>query len=70
MEAARIIRPQFICLARARVADGGDGPEIGRLAANILKKQSRTADKRCSSSVGLGDELTTPHRKNRLVTKC
>ena len=37
---------------------------IWRVAANILKKQSRTADKGWSSSLGLGEVLTTPHRKN------
>ena len=32
--------------------------------ANIFNKQSRTADKGRSSSLGLDDVLTTPHRKN------
>jgi len=40
-------------------------PPIWRVAANILNKQSRTADKEWSSSLGgLGELLTTPHRKN------
>ena len=30
--------------------------------ANILKKHSRTADKEWSSSLGVGEVLTTPHR--------
>jgi hypothetical protein len=33
-------------MTRPRVADGGDGLQIWRLAANIWNKQSRTADKR------------------------
>ena len=39
-------------------------PPIRRVAANILNKQSRTADKGWSSSLGLGEVLTTPHLKN------
>jgi hypothetical protein len=39
-------------------------PPLSRVAANILNKQSRTADKRGSSSLGLDEVLTTPHRKN------
>jgi len=30
-----------------RIADGGDNLQIWRVAANILNKQSRTADKGC-----------------------
>jgi hypothetical protein len=37
-----------------QVADGGDGLQIWRVAANILNKQSRTADKGWSSSLGVG----------------
>jgi len=33
-------------------------------AANILNKQSRTADKSWYSSLELGEVLITPHRKN------
>jgi hypothetical protein len=36
-------------MARPQVADGGDGLQIWRVAANILNKQSRTADKGWSS---------------------
>jgi hypothetical protein len=32
----------------------GDGLQIWRVAANILNKQSRTADKEWSSSLGVG----------------
>jgi hypothetical protein len=47
--------------ARPQVADGGKGFQIWRVAANILHKQSRTADKGWSSSLAVG--LITPHRK-------
>jgi hypothetical protein len=43
--------------------DGVDGLQIWRVAANILNKQSRTADKGGPPSWGLGVGLTTPHRK-------
>jgi hypothetical protein len=32
-------------MVRLQVADGGDGLQIWRVTANILNKQSRTADK-------------------------
>jgi hypothetical protein len=41
-------------MARPQVADGGDGLQIWGVAANILNKQSRTADKGWSSSLGVG----------------
>jgi hypothetical protein len=41
-------------MARPQVADGGDGLQIWRLAANILNKKSRTADKGWPSSFGVG----------------
>jgi hypothetical protein len=41
-------------MARPQVADGGDGLQIWRVAANILTKQSRTADKGWSFSLGVG----------------
>jgi hypothetical protein len=40
-------------MARPQVADGGDGFQIWRVAANILN-QSRTTDKGYSSSLELG----------------
>jgi hypothetical protein len=43
-------------MARPQLADGGDGLQIWRVAANILNKQSRTADKGWSSSLGVGRE--------------
>jgi len=39
-------------------------PQTWMVAANILNKQSRAADKGWSSSMGLGEVLTTPHLKN------
>jgi hypothetical protein len=41
-------------MARPQVADGGNTLQVWRVAANILNKQSRTADKRWSSSLGVG----------------
>jgi hypothetical protein len=41
-------------MARPQVADGGAGLQIWRVAANILHKESRTADKGWSSSLGVG----------------
>jgi hypothetical protein len=41
-------------------------PQILRTAANILNKQSLTAEKEWSSAWGLGDGLTTPHHKNSM----
>jgi len=36
---------------RLRVADGGEGPQIWRVATNILNKHSRTADNGRSSNL-------------------
>jgi hypothetical protein len=41
-------------MACPQFADGGDGLQMWRLAANILNKQSSTADKRLSSSLRFG----------------
>jgi hypothetical protein len=41
-------------MARPQVADGGDTFQLWRAAANILNKQSRTANKAWSSSLGVG----------------
>jgi hypothetical protein len=38
-------------MACPQVADGGDGLQVSRVAANILKKQSQTANKGWSSSL-------------------
>jgi hypothetical protein len=47
-----------------RVADGGDGLQIWRVAENSLNKQLRTADKWWYSSldVELGAENSSPYR--------
>jgi len=42
-------------------------PPIWRVCANILNKQSQTADKVRSSSLGLGEALTAPHHKNIIL---
>jgi hypothetical protein len=41
-------------MAHPRVADGGENLKIWRVAANILNKQSWTADKGWYSSLGVG----------------
>lgn len=48
-------------MTRSQVGDGGDCLYIWRVAENILTKQSPTADKGRSFSLGLG--LPTPHLK-------
>jgi hypothetical protein len=40
------------------------------IAANMSNKQSVTADKGQSSSLGLGKRLTNPFHKKQLVMKC
>jgi hypothetical protein len=45
----------------SQVADGEEGPQIWRIAANILNKQW-TADKGWSSSLGVRRWSTTSHR--------
>jgi hypothetical protein len=40
-------------MARRQVADGGDAIQLWMAAANILNKQSRTADTGWSSSLGV-----------------
>jgi hypothetical protein len=41
-------------MARLQLADGGDALHFWRSAANILNKQSWTADKGWSTSLGVG----------------
>jgi hypothetical protein len=52
----------------AWVADGGNGFQIWKVAANILNKQSWTADKGWLG-VGRGIKNSTPEINN-FVTKC
>jgi len=47
-------------MARPRVADGEDDLQIRRVAVNIPNKQSRTADKGWSSSMGVGRGANIP----------
>jgi hypothetical protein len=47
-------------MARPQVANGGDGLQIWKVAANILNKHSRTTKKGWSSSVGVGRGATNP----------
>jgi hypothetical protein len=50
-------------MARSRVVDGKDGLQMWTVAANMLNKQSRTADKECSSSLCVERWLKAPHHK-------
>jgi hypothetical protein len=51
-------------MAGPQAADGGHGLQIWGVARNILNKQSRTANRGWSSSLGVGQGgLTTHHRK-------
>jgi hypothetical protein len=45
--------PRHHGMGRPQVADG-EGLQLWRASANILNKPSRTADKGCSSSLGVG----------------
>ena len=42
-------------------------PPVWRVAANILNKQSRTADEGGPPALGLGEVLTTPPREKILL---
>ena len=42
-------------------------PPVWRVAVNKLNKQPRTADEGWSSSLGLGEVLTTPLRKKHML---
>jgi hypothetical protein len=55
-------------MVRPQIADGDD-LQIWRVAADILKQQSRTADKGWSSACELGVGLTTHHKKISLLQK-
>jgi hypothetical protein len=48
-------------MARPQVADGGDSLQFWSVAANILNKKSRTADKGWSFSLGFGVGLKASH---------
>jgi hypothetical protein len=43
-------------MKRLQVADGGDGLQLYRMAANKLNKESRTADKGWYSRLEVGGE--------------
>jgi hypothetical protein len=58
-------------MARPRVGDGGDGLQIWRIDTKnrIISRGQPTRGG--SSASGLGEKLTTTHRKEKqLVTKC
>jgi len=53
-------------MTRLRVADAGDGLYIWRIIANIFTKKSWTPDGG-DPAWGLGEGLTTPHRKEKIA---
>jgi hypothetical protein len=57
--------PSHNDVARPQVAGGGDALQFWRVAANILNKQSRTADKGWFSSLGVGRGAnnSSPYKK-------
>jgi hypothetical protein len=61
--------PYHLGKARPQVADGGDGLQIWRAAANILNKQLRTGDKGGPPAWRLDVGLTTPHCKKIIYYK-
>jgi hypothetical protein len=56
-------------MARPQVADGGNTLQVWRVAANILNKRRGQPTRGGPRAWGLGVGLTTPRRKNKLVTK-
>jgi hypothetical protein len=56
-------------MACSVVVDVGDGLQIWTIEANILNKQSRTADKEWSSSVGGGRGANSSSQKKKIM-KC
>jgi hypothetical protein len=60
--------PCHYSMERPRVADGKDGLQLWRIAANILNKQPRINDKGWSSSlrVGRGANNPSPQKTNSL----
>jgi hypothetical protein len=51
-------------MAPSQVVDGGEGLQTWRLAANMLNKHSRTANKWWSFSLWVGRGAKKLHRKN------
>jgi hypothetical protein len=45
-------------MARPQISGGGNALQLWTIAANILNKQSQTADKGLSSSLGVGSGAT------------
>jgi hypothetical protein len=58
-------------MARHQVSDGGDGLQMYWVPASALNKHSCTADKGCSSNLGVGLEPNDAlSLKEKLVTEC
>jgi hypothetical protein len=59
--------PRHHGMARPQIVDGREGLHILRVAANMKKKQSRTADKGWSSSLVVG---RVANDSQKFVVKC
>jgi len=53
-----------------QVVDEGDALQIWRVAANVLNKQSWTAENGWSLSLGTGWGANNPHHKKPACYKC
>jgi hypothetical protein len=60
--------PLWLWHGASQASDEEDGFQILRIIVNILNKQSQIADKRWSSSLGLGVGLTNPHCKTHFLS--
>jgi hypothetical protein len=54
-------------MARPQAADGGDGLQIWRVAANILNKQSTRAERRWTCSLRVGRGANNPLTVKALI---
>jgi hypothetical protein len=54
-------------MTRPQGVDGGDGLQMCKVAANIMNKQSQTADKGGTPARELGVGLKTHHKKITLL---
>jgi hypothetical protein len=53
-------------MVHPQVVDTGDGLQIWRVAVNVLNKESCTADRNSTSSLGVGQGPSNTHRKKIL----
>jgi hypothetical protein len=61
--------PYYHGMTHPQVTDGGDDLQVWRVPANIMNKQSRTADKKWSSCLEVRCGVTTPRRKKIILLR-